>query len=290
MNLYRRAYQIFAVIISVLGLLLLPFIHLFMKDNSYSVSYVRVLYLLWLFRTMISYPLSYKKSLLIADQKEYVVSIAALLTNVLNYSAVIGIVMYSRRYLLALGLNIIVECSINLWISAYVDRKYPYLTEGRKDKLQRNTVQMILADLKNIFVSRVSQKLLTCTDNLIISGFLSVGTVGLYSNYCLITQTISNIMINLGNTIQPAVGNLFTEKNQERNYQVLRQLTFAFFVVIASVGAGVFGLITPFVTDIWLGDAYGLGISVRVLCVANLCAAGHGTAPFHCHGSVRYVP
>ena len=269
MNLYRRAYQIFAVIISVLGLLLLPFIHLFMKDNSYSVSYVRVLYLLWLFRTMISYPLSYKKSLLIADQKEYVVSIAALLTNVLNYSAVIGIVMYSRRYLLALGLNIIVECSMNLWISAYVDRKYPYLAEGRKDKLQRNTVQMILADLKNIFVSRVSLKLLTCTDNLIISGFLSVGAVGLYSNYCLITQTISNIMINLGNTIQPAVGNLFTEKNQERNYQVLRQLTFAFFVVIASVGAGVFGLVTPFVTDIWLGDAYGLGISVRVLCVAN---------------------
>ena len=66
MNLYRRAYQIFALMISVLGLLLLPFIHLFMKDNSYSVSYVRVLYLLWLFRTMISYPLSYKKSLLIA--------------------------------------------------------------------------------------------------------------------------------------------------------------------------------------------------------------------------------
>lgn len=53
MNLYRRAYQIFALMISVLGLLLLPFIHLFMKDNSYSVSYVRVLYLLWLFRTMI---------------------------------------------------------------------------------------------------------------------------------------------------------------------------------------------------------------------------------------------
>lgn len=117
-----------------------------------------------------------------------------------------------------------------------------------------------------------------------------MGAVGLYSNYCLITQTISNIMINLGNTIQPAVGNLFTEKNQERNYQVLRQLTFAFFVVIASVGAGVFSLVTPFVTDIWLGRCLWTGNQRAGAVRGQLCAAGHGTAPFHCHGSVRYVP
>ena len=51
MNLYRKAYYMFAVILAVLGLMITPFVHLFMKNESYSIGYVRVLYLLWLFRT-----------------------------------------------------------------------------------------------------------------------------------------------------------------------------------------------------------------------------------------------
>ena len=269
MNLYRRAYQIFAVMISVLGLLLLPFIHLFMKDNSYSVSYVRVLYLLWLFRTMISYPLSYKKSLLIADQKEYVVSIATLLTNVLNYSAVIGIVMYSRRYLLALGLNIIVECSINLWISAYVDRKYPYLAEGRKDKSAKKHRTDDSGRSEKYFCIQSVAKAFNLHGQSDHFRLFKRGSGG------AVFQLLPDHPDHQQYYDQPwkyhtACGREFIYGEKPgKKLPGAKQLTFAFFVVIASVGAGVFGLVTPFVTDIWLGDAYGLGISVRALCVAN---------------------
>lgn len=267
MNLYRKAYYIFAAVITGLGLILLPFIHLFMSESSYTVGYIRILYSIWLIRTVLSYLLSYKKSLLIADQKEYVVSIVTLILNIINYSTIILLVTFTQRYLPALILNVVVEVVLNLWISWYVDRKYPFLRVKRKEKVEGSILKKIITDLKHIFVSRISLKILNCTDNLIISSGISVVTAGLYMNYTLITQSVSNVLIILSNTIQPTIGNLFTEKDYEKDYQTLRQLTFLFFCLATVAAVGLLSLITPFVTDFWLGKEYEMSASVVLMCI-----------------------
>lgn len=76
-------------------------------------------------------------------------------------------------------------------------------------------------------------------------------------------------MFALSQAIQPSVGNLFTEKNQEKNYQVLRQITFAFFLMTSFCAAGLMSLMSIFVTDFWLKKSYQLNIEVIVLCVIN---------------------
>ena len=270
MNLYRKAYRIFAVIVFTAGMLLLPLIHLFMKNNSYSLTYIRILYAMWLIRTVLSYLLTDRKSLLIADQKEYIASIAGLILNVVSYLAIILLVTYRQNYLLALGIGIVTEVMLNIWINWYVERKYPFLHQLRKEKGSSFFKELILKDLKNVFISRVSDKMLNCTDNLIISGFIGVGTVGRYANYSMITQAIINILTILANTIQPTIGDYFTEKNYRRNYEILRQLTFVFFCISSVVAAGLFSLITPFICDIWLSPAYELGWGTAVLCIVVL--------------------
>ncbi len=269
MNLYRRAYYIFASVITLLGLLILPFVHLFLKENTFSLSYIRLIYLLWLVRTSLSYLLSYKRSILIADQKEYIVSIVTLLINILNYGSIIVILLLWQNYQLALLLNIFVETALNLWIIQYVNRQYPFLKKHRKKPLEKTMVRTIFGDIKNIFISRLSSKLLVSTDNLIISSFISVGVVGRYANYSLITQSVSNLMISLSNAVQPSVGNMFTEENQEKNYQVLRQITFVFFLLAAFCSASLMSLSTRFVTDIWLTKNYRLDTEVVIFCVVN---------------------
>lgn len=269
MNLYRKAYGIFAVTISLLGLCVLPFVHLFLKENSFSLEYIRLVYLLWLVRTVCSYLLSYKRSVLIADQQEYVVTIGVLIANTLNYLSIIVIVEFWQNYVLALSMNIIIDVVLNLWISGYVDRKYAYLKKLRKEPLQKEIVQKVVADVKNIFVTRISAKLLLSTDSLIISGFISVGIVGLYSNYCMITQSLTNIVVSLSNALQPTIGNMFVEKDHKKEYGVLRQVSFIFFWIASFCSTGLLALMTPFVTDIWLGKEYGLDIIIILWCVIN---------------------
>ena len=170
MNLYRRAYNIFAVVIMGLGLLAAPFVHLLLKDNPFSVGYVRLIYVLWLLRTALSYLLSFRRSLLIADQQEYIVSIVTLLVNLANYSAVIFLVEYTGNYALALLVNIGVEALSNLWISGYVYKKYPYVRRLWGKPLKKELKQKVFANIKNIFVVRLAGKLLVSTDNVIVSG------------------------------------------------------------------------------------------------------------------------
>ena len=58
--------------------------------------------------------------------------------------------------------------------------------------------------------------LLNGTDNLIISGFINITTVGIFSNYGLITRSVSNIIRALASSIQPGIGNMFVESDSEK--------------------------------------------------------------------------
>ena len=170
----------------------------------------------------------------------------------IGYSAIILFVSTTGRYLPALITGVLGDTILNLWVSWYTDKKYPFLRRYRKEKAGNETIQKIMNDIKNIFVSRLSQNLLNGTDNLIISGFINVATVGIFSNYGLITRSVGNIIRALAMSIQPGVGNLFVEEDHEKNYRVLRQMTFLFFLIVAVAACGLYVLIDPFVEDIWL--------------------------------------
>lgn len=270
MNLYRKAYVMFAVIISGLGLGIMPFLGYFLKDNPFTPGYVRLIYILWLVRTVLSYLLSYRRSLLIADQREYIVSITTLLVNAVNYSAVIAIVSVTQNYVAALVLNIVVEAAGNLWITRYVNRKYPFLRRMRRQTVPDSIRTGVFHNIKNVFVVRLATQILTATDNVIVSSFIGVAFAGRFSNYNLIINAINNISLSLAGSIQAGMGAVLAERDYRRGEDMLRLSTFLFFLLAASAGCGVYAAAEPFVGDLWLGPDYLLGTSVVGACVANL--------------------
>ena len=269
MNLYRKAYMAVAAVIALLGMAFLPFVHLFMKENHFEVSYIRLVYALWLIKTIFGYLLSYKRSLVIADQKEYVASLTAMMISILHYLSIIVIVLCFNNYVWALCLSIIFEGMINLGLMAYVDKTYPFLKTYRRLRVDQGLVSSVFADLKNLFVTRIAQKLLTCTDNLIMSSFINLTIVGFYSNYCLITQSLINVLQALSNALQPTVGSLIVEGKRERDQELLNVLTYVFFFLSAIVLCGVTGMASLFVGRIWLGEEYLLPQPTVFFCGIN---------------------
>lgn len=275
MRFYRNTYTAMAAVIGGAGLVLLPWVHLFMKHGSYSLGYVRALYLLWLLRTVLSYPLTYKRALLVADQRGYLIGIWTILSNVLNYSIIALVVSQTQRYLLALALNVVVETLLSLAINAYIDQQYPYLNNGKTLQI-RELLPTLKRDIKNTFVAKVSNNLLRCTDNLLISSFISVTAVGLYNNYFLVTHSISNILTELAGAIQPSVGHMLVKADYENDYHVLRQITFVFFCIVTVAACGMVTLIDPFITDLWLDDSFRMEAPVVWLCIAVTVVQGMG--------------
>lgn len=276
MNLYRKAYIVFALVIFGLGLAVMPLIHHILNETTFSLGYIRLVFLLWLVRTVFSYLLSYKRSILIADQREYLVSIVMLAVNVLNYSSTIAILELSGNYVLALGTNIVVEVAGNLCIAAYVNRKYPFLVRMRKAPLERDLVGRVVDNIKNIFVTRLFTKLLLSTDKIIVSGMITTVVAGLYTNYCLVTQSVLNIMVAFAGALKPTLGHLFLEKDREKDLRALRQITFLFFLVSSTASACIFCLITPFVRDLWLNEAYLMEMSFVAAAVGQFFLTAMG--------------
>lgn len=269
MNLFRKAYYVVAGIIIAFGVIFLPFIHLFMKDCPFTVNYIRVIYGLWLAKTVCSYLLSYKRAIVIADQKEYISSLATMGISVLNYLSIIVIVLLTGNYVAAFIISIIFEMLINGGLMVYVDHAYPFLRTYKKNPVEKQVVQSVFGDIKNIFVTRISQKLLGCTDNLILSSFMNLAIVGIYSNYCLITQSMMNVLQALSNALQPTLGNLAVDQDKEGDQNRLRVMSFLFFFLSAIAMSGFTALATVFVTDIWLGRGFELAQITVLFCALN---------------------
>lgn len=73
MRFYRNVYRGIALVMTGAGLLLVPFLPYLVNGVHYSQSYVTAVFLLFLAQTASSYLFSYKRSLLSADQKQYVI-------------------------------------------------------------------------------------------------------------------------------------------------------------------------------------------------------------------------
>ncbi len=271
-NLYRLAYYILALVILALGLILLPFIPGMMKDNPFPTEVTLIIYALWLIRSVLSYLQAYPRSVLIADQKEYLISITQMFIQVGNNLLIILIVSTTGNFIPALALNLAVEAGLYFILNRYIFRKYGYLKTYRKLRPAKETVKTIFHDLKDIFASRVAGRILVSTDNLIISGLISVVVSGLYNNYCLVTTALTGIVTSVMNSVQPTMGNLFLEKDHDKEYKVLRQFLFLAFLIAAFFSAGILALLSPFVS-LWLGEHYLLPLPVVCLLTGSIFAA-----------------
>ncbi|WP_270232140.1 hypothetical protein [Lactococcus formosensis] len=69
MNFYRTAYRMVAAIVTLLGLLLLPFLNFFSSYQGIHDN-IFIIYLLFLANSVAGYLFSYKRSILYADQKK----------------------------------------------------------------------------------------------------------------------------------------------------------------------------------------------------------------------------
>ena len=66
---YKWAYRIIALIVSILGVVLIPFLDILVTDPG-DVGNITVYYCIYLFNTVTSYFVSYKYSLVNAEQKK----------------------------------------------------------------------------------------------------------------------------------------------------------------------------------------------------------------------------
>lgn len=269
MNFYKKCYRIIALIILVIGILIIPFLGIIVGETTIQQSAILVIYLLFIIDTVCSYLLTYKRSMLYANQKNYIIDIIHILYLIILNAVQIVILLTTKNYIIYLSFKIIMRVLENVVITIVVNKQYSFLLDKNIEKIDKNTLNEIIKKVKGLIVHKIGVFLVAGTDNIIISAFLGVSTVGLYSNYYMIINAISTIVNQIFSSFKASIGNLLVTSNAEKNYEVFRKLQFInfWFAMMSSVGE--FIVMESFI-KIWVGEEYILPrLVLIVLCLNN---------------------
>lgn len=274
MVLYRRVYFIVGSIILALGLSIVPFLDLFIK-NKPDVEGLTLYYLMFLGNTVLSYwCFAYRNSILQADQRQYIISnYQSVFTLIKSVLQIILLIVF-HSFTIYLVTQMVCTILQNLFLALRIKKEYPIFDHTKAVvKLSDNEVRHIFKDVKALVLSKVSHVVLNSTDSLIISAFVGINWVGLLSNYIMVTEAITGILSQLTGAIQASLGNFFAQENKEAGYRLFKNIEFLNFWLYGFSTIAFIVLLNPFIT-IWIGPTFKLPQMTVIAISVNFFVAG----------------
>ncbi len=272
MAFYKTSYRLIAFIITIIGLLVIPLLPFIIGETSIKEN-INLIYILFLLDIVASYLLTYKRSILYANEKTYVVNIVHIVYLILLNGVQILILYITKNYILYLVIKILFRILENIVLTIIANRKYEYIKEKNVEKLDNNIKKDIFTKVRGLIYHKIGGFVVLGTDNIVISRFLGVTTVGLYSNYNLIIQALSNLFAQAFSSITASVGNLLIENDTNKSYKIYRNMLFFNSWIFAFASAGLLCIIDPFV-KVWIGEQFILPFSVLLTLVVNFYMQG----------------
>ena len=272
MNFYKSAYRIVACVVAVIGLVLLPFLNYLIKDTG-GVENLRLIFILILSNTVISYFYAYKGSMLNADQKSYITVIFRNIFAVIQNIAQIIVLIITGNFILYLIVQIITTFLGNFIQAIYVDKKYPFLVKYKNEKIDKDERKSIMKRVQGMMMHKIGGFVLNSTDNLVLSKFVGLVAVGVYSNYLMIINLVKTYVSFFSSSISASVGNLIAKETKEKRYEVFNSIFLVYFWIYALCFIAFWVLFKPFMTW-WLGSDYLLGSATLFVVLLN----------FYCYG------
>ncbi|WP_430495684.1 lipopolysaccharide biosynthesis protein [Leuconostoc mesenteroides] len=268
MYLFKKIYALIGIIVLFLGIGAYFLIRNQITGSADKVAELTITYFLFLLGSVSAYYLTYKRSIFDADQKGYKNQLNFLVFNSLSSIVQMLMLILFKDFLLYAGVTTIFNIIGNIVIAKQVDREYPFLSTKLTSY---NLDDKLLGQIKKLTIGNFSNKLGTVvvygTDNIFISIFAGISSVGLYSNYALIVNTLVSMVSRAFSGLTSTIGIMKTKESQKnlKNYRSIHMVNL--FITIICIG-GLSGLGNIFI-QLWIGKEYVLPVSITNIIVIN---------------------
>lgn len=263
LNFYKNVYRGIALVTLLMGACFYPFIDAIIADpgNIPNDVDLNVVYWLFVLQSSFSYLCVYRQSLINADQKGYLISTANSVYNIAINLVKIILLLLTANYTLVLAAGIAINMVYNLLISHWAKKLYPSIVSQSKERLSKERKISIFKETGALMCHKVGGVVVNSTDSIILSSFIGVVTVGLYSNYQLISSALDLFLNKVFGSFVPTIGNALLDADDGAKFDLYQRLRFINIWAAAYCAICFFLLINPFI-ELWLGDGYLLDMSV----------------------------
>lgn len=271
-NVYKKIYNGIAFIVFLLGIILIPFLKYFIKDNM-EVQHLTLIYLLYLLNTVVSYLCIYKISIINADQKNYIVTFRQQIFNLISNICMSIILILTHSFIFYLLIQILFSIASNIYLSIVAERMYPYIKNVKNCELDQESKNEIKKNTKAMIYHKVGGVVVSSTDNILISSMIGLKYVGLYSNYSLIIGMVNRFLSQIFSSLTASVGNLIVKEKNNYSYLIFNRILFLNFWLYSFSSIALICLLNCFIT-IWLGNSYNLSITIVFIISLNFYIDG----------------
>ena len=252
LKLYRTVYRWIALIMTVLGLAVTPFLPLIVKKDLPEGMNLYVLFFINLANTVLSYALfAYRSSLFTADQKYSVNNnIYSIFKIGVTALQVLAIILFKNYYMYSIILPLTTILK-NLALYIISNKMYPqYKCEGTVPKEEINNIKKRCAGM---FLHKLSFVFRNSLDSIVLSAFLGLALLGKYNTYYYIINAISGIMILVSNSVTASVGNSMVVESKAKNYADFRKLQLLYMGLTSWLTVCLVACTQPFI-KLWVGE------------------------------------
>lgn len=274
MKFYKQAYRIIGGVIFAIGLLCVPLLPFVIKDygklEALNIN-AGLIFMLHIMRSVSSYLFfAYRSAIMKADQKKYVLDLVGFVVTILTSIAKILVLVLWHDFVLYTA-TVIVFNVIQNFVNAIIAKKaYPKVFEKEEDSISKAETWSLLKDCGALFLYRINGVVAKATDNIVISSFLGLNYVSLYSTYLLFFTTIKSLLNKLYSSAKASMGNLFATESVEKRYEFFQIMNFLSILLFGTAGVGVAvcadELIRVWLNKTWLlPQPFAILIGIEVL-------------------------
>lgn len=274
MNFYGKVYKYIFLIISIIGLSIVPFLKYIInmdEASKFPLNEIKIYYLLFLINSLFSYLYAYKSNLIVANQKAYIVKKYNLVTIIIQFIVQMVILLLFKNYAAYLIVQIICTFGNNISIAKKTEKMYPFITNV--EEIEENEKNSICKNVKSIFIYKIATTFVENIDNILISIMVGTAVVGYYSNYHMIVNGVLGVITMFFASFTASVGNLNVEKEELKKEKVFDDIIFLNSFIMSVAATAFIICFEPFI-NWWIGNEYVLNKYVTLIIILNFYIYG----------------
>ncbi len=243
-SIYKASEKTFnqaGIIFSTVSLIVAFIYPLFVNENLGYSSIVKIVLALSLAGVSEFFVLGKCRTLLIADQKNYIVNIAQIagaifstITTIilikLDFSIELVQVMSSLMYILRILILVI-----------YINKNYKYLSEKAEPDFKA------VSKRKDATIHQLASLIIFGSQTLFISKFCGLAEASVYSCYNLIFSGISTILSTFSSAMLAGMGSVMATDSEEKVRKIYRIYEYLYYILVFICYAITFIMIAPFI-------------------------------------------
>lgn len=279
MHLFKTVYIWMFTVVLLLGMSLTPFLDFFVDDIN-AVPNLRLIYVIYVISSATTYLFAYKNTYLIATQSSYVSTIIGYYFSICLALTQIAILLLTQNFILYLVIQVSNGILQNIVIARKTNSLFPFLKDKNIKPLSTEDKSKIKKNVGALAIYKIGTLSLNSTDSIIMSKFVGLLSVGLYSNYYLLQYTVNGLLSTVFGNLTASIGNYNATESDENKFKMFKVLNLMSYWAYSVCSVCLFICMSPFIRC-WIGESYLMGNDVCFIIAFNMYIAGMLFASFN---------